>query len=427
VLDYGVVTPTTSTYVVSTYSGDLVVTNNKSESTPVGLIVGVAVGAAVLISIILLVGFLLYRKRKEMMGMYDRQLAMIDMSQINLGEAKNSIVPYSELQDMKEIGSGAYGIVYRAEWRNLSVAVKQIRAEHVTQKQLSEFMSEMSILRRLRAHPNVVLFIGVTFPPDPLSMITEFCDGGSLLDYMSSNEIGQNMKNKFIYDIALGMLHLHREGVIHRDLAARNILLSKHLDAKVADFGMSRQTEAEDSQGTTQTTVGPLKWMAPEAISQNQYSKATDSFSFGVVMWEIITEQEPWVGMTSVEVAIGVVTEGKRLPLPDTLEWLQHLIETCWSTSPEERPTFEYMCDVIGIGAGFITELKSQTNSPSPKNSETSTSTGEKSAASPENDIKTPKIEAEQRAESTTYQPVMMSNVNIEERKRRQDATQGQV
>jgi len=90
-------------------------------------------------------------------------------------------VPYSELQDMKEIGSGAYGIVYKAEWRNLTVAVKQIKAEHVTQKQLNEFMSEMSILRRLRAHPNVVLFMGVTFPPDPLSMITEFCGGGSLL------------------------------------------------------------------------------------------------------------------------------------------------------------------------------------------------------------------------------------------------------
>jgi len=328
---------------------------------------------------------------------------------------------------MEEVGSGAYGIVYRAEWRNLSVAVKQIRAEHVTQKQLNEFMSEMSILRRLRAHPNVVLFIGVTFPPDPLSMITEFCDGGSLLDYMSSNEIGQEMKNKFIHDIALGMFHLHKEGVIHRDLAARNILLSKHLDAKVSDFGMSRQTEAEDSQGTTQATVGPLKWMAPEAISQSQYSKATDSFSFGVVMWEIITEQEPWAGMTSVEVAIGVVTEGKRLPLPNTLQWLQHLIATCWSSNPEERPTFENMCNVIGTEAGLITEYKSRIVSSSPKNSGTSTSAGDKSAASLEKDAKNSKTEVEQRDDSTTYQAVMMSNININEIKRRQDTKQSPV
>jgi len=227
---------------------------------------------------------------------------------------------------------------------------------------------------------------------------------------MSSNEVGQDMKNKFIYDIALGMLHLHREGVIHRDLAARNILLSKHLDAKVADFGMSRQTETDDKQGVTQATVGPLKWMAPEAIGQSQYSPATDSFSFGVVMWEIITEQEPWAGMTSVEVAIGVVTEGKRLPLPDTLEWLQGLITTCWSTSPEERPTFEDMCDIIGTEAGFITEPKNRINSPSPKNSTTSASTGDNSTASQEKDTQLPEMEVEQRAKPTNYQPFTMLN-----------------
>jgi len=307
---------------------------------------------------------------------------------------------------MEEVGSGAYGIVYRAEWRNLSVAVKQIRAEHVTQKQLNEFMSEMSILRRLRAHPNVVLFIGVTFPPDPLSMITEFCEGGSLLDYMSSNQFGQEMKNKFIYDIALGMLHLHREGVIHRDLAARNILLSKHLDAKVSDFGMSRQTETEDSQGITQATVGPLKWMAPEAISLSQYSKATDSFSFGVVMWEIITMQEPWAGMTAVEVAIGVVTEGKRLPIPDTLPWLQEIIASCWSSSPEDRPTFGNMCNVIGTEGGFIVEQKSRNYQSSPHNSKASTSVDEESALSTEADANKTKAQYESPYTSVTARPM---------------------
>jgi len=81
-----------------------------------------------------------------------------------------------------------------------------------------------------------------------------------------------DQKQKFIAQIALGMLHLHKEKVIHRDLAVRNILLSKHLDAKVADFGLSREQEDTDVMSQTTSTVGPVKWMAPEAISHRQYS-----------------------------------------------------------------------------------------------------------------------------------------------------------
>lgn len=144
--------------------------------------------------------------------------------------------------------------------------------------------------------------MGVTFPPDPLSLITwasrihystiliyhiisylssEMCDGGSLNDYLCHNTIDGVQKLRFISDIALGMQHLHKENVIHRwrneyqsgttdmidrDLAARNILLSKHLEAKVGDFGLSRETSSEANSGTTTSHVGPIKWMAPEGV-----------------------------------------------------------------------------------------------------------------------------------------------------------------
>jgi len=213
-------------------------------------------------------------------------------------------------------------------------------------------------------------------------MITEFCEGGCLLDYLASNVVDQERKNRFIYEISLGMYHLHREGIIHRDLAARNILLSKHLDAKVGDFGMSRQTEAEDSAGVTQATVGPLKWMAPEAIAQGQYSKATDSFSFGVVMWEIITGQEPWQGISAVEAAIKIVTEGKRLDMPDTLPWLQSIMADCWMTEPENRPTFGDISAHIGKEAGIITDARERVINTSAQNSGTSDDEHKKKPAS---------------------------------------------
>jgi len=234
------------------------------------------------------------------------------------------------------------------------------------------------------------------------------------IDYLASQEVNIETKYKFIYDIALGMYHLHKEGVIHRDLAARNILLSKHLDAKVADFGMSRQAEEEGSPGVTQTTVGPLKWMAPEAIEQRQYSKATDSFSFGVVIWEIITLQEPWAELNTVEAAILIVTQNARLPLPETSEWLKSLMELCWKKNPEERPTFENMCELIARESGITNDFDKRCRNQTPQTSTSSNDRKKNSNTSSSGIVRSP-----QNSASSTdlyavcdiqYQPVDMTD-----------------
>ncbi|PRP89557.1 hypothetical protein PROFUN_00821 [Planoprotostelium fungivorum] len=300
------------------------------------LIAGLSVGGFFIVLLLVVVVYLFRRKRVTKLVMAQT----IDMTDINLGVAKKSLINYDELRDMIEVGSGAYGIVFKAVWRELNVAVKQIRSEHVSREQLEDFLKEVAILQGLRPHPNVVMFMGMTIPPQPLTMITEYCEGGSLYHYLRENRVNFENKFKFIVGIALGMLHLHKEGIVHRDLAARNILLTKFLEPKVSDFGLSRETTASENSGArTARRIGPIKWMPPEALRDLIYSHKSDVWSFGVVIWEIITEEEPFDEMAPVEAAVSIV-QGSRLRIPETDRTLQILMGACWETDPGDRPNF---------------------------------------------------------------------------------------
>ncbi|PRP73093.1 putative leucine-rich repeat receptor-like protein kinase [Planoprotostelium fungivorum] len=296
-----------------------------------------------------------YLKRRAAMSQY----AMVDITQLNTATIKKSIIDFDELKDMEHIGSGAFGIVYRGQWRDTQVAVKQIRAEFVTQRQLKDFLHEVSILQGLKSHPNIVTFVGMTFPPQPLSLITEFCAGGSLYTYLRRNYCSLEDKLKFIGEIALGMLHLHKEKIIHRDLAVRNILLNKHLEAKVADFGLSREQENTDEASQTQSKVGPLKWMSPEAIRSREYSTKSDVFSFGVVIWEIF---EPWAECSAVDAAIRVVHKDERLSIPDDCPLLiAEIMERCWLADRMQRPEFEEIRSILRAQMEMETAREAQT------------------------------------------------------------------
>ncbi|PRP85196.1 TK/FER protein kinase [Planoprotostelium fungivorum] len=302
-------------------------------------------------------------KRRERALQKRSQTVMVDMSTVNINAVQQSVVPYKELENMQMIGSGAFGIVFSAQWRGIKVAVKQVKAEYVDEKQVKEFLHEVAVMQNLRPHPHVVLFMGITVPPSPLSIITEYCGGGSLLSYLRKNDgsVTNEQKMSFIMQIAQGMLHLHMEKIIHRDLAARNILLTSHLDAKVADFGMSRQ-QVDDVQ-TTSTDIGPVRWMAPEAMKMRNYSNKTDGelvpvltsltsavYSFGVLVWEIVTNKEPYEDMDTMQVAINVMNHNLRPEIPDATDpLLKRLMQGCWKQQPSERPNFVNICKHLGL------------------------------------------------------------------------------
>ncbi len=149
--------------------------------------------------------------------------------------------------------------------------------------------------------------------------------------------------------VAAGMAHLHLEGIVHRDLAARNILLTENKDPKVADFGLARITQDTDDPQHTKSDVGPVKWMSPESIRDREYSSKSDVWSFGCIVYEIMTRSVPFAELAAIQVATRVVYENLRLPVPQNAPlWLGNLMDRCFAYNKAQRPDFHEL--VIEFG-----------------------------------------------------------------------------
>lgn len=257
----------------------------------------------------------------------------------------------AEISFENELGRGAYGVVYRGVWRGLDVAVKKIMNTDFSEESLNLFIKECELMRNLRPHKHVVQLLGMVI--DPPCIVTAYYSNGSLFDFlMSDAKIDVWSSVKIMKGIALGMSHLSHEGVVHRDLASRNILLDDSFEAVVSDFGLSRVVADSNKSAQTQSEVGPLKWMAPESLTQQRYSIKSDVWSFGVTCWEIFARAEPFPEMDALTVAFAVGRDGQRLEVPHYVpEGIQQIIYQCWETEPESRPDFDQI-------VGMITNLR---------------------------------------------------------------------
>jgi hypothetical protein len=173
-------------------------------------------------------------------------------------------------------------------------------------------------------------------------IVVEFASGGSLYSLLHNESLPLSNDEKIFFckGIASGMGHLHAENIIHRDLAARNILLDGGRNPKVSDFGLSRRAFGE-IENQTKSDVGPLKWMAPEAIKERIYSQKSDVWSYAVLIWEIVAREDPYPDMDALQVASRVVFNGLRLTYPfDTPPILSEIMTWCFQTDAAQRPNF---------------------------------------------------------------------------------------
>lgn len=140
------------------------------------------------------------------------------------------------------------------------------------------------------------------------------------------------------------MASLAGQNIVHRDLAARNILVSSDLTPKVSDFGFSRVV-GESGVGKTTTDVGPIRWMAPEALLERTFSEKSDVWAYGCLLIEIFTGQPPFPNMDIFKVAVTVRDDGTRPEVPAVApEWAQSIMSDCFQVDPARRPTFKEIC-----------------------------------------------------------------------------------
>ncbi|GLU16549.1 hypothetical protein SLE2022_329800 [Rubroshorea leprosula] len=242
------------------------------------------------------------------------------------------------LKTGKRIASGSCGDLYHGFYHGQDVAVKILRSEHLNDVLQVEFAQEVEILRQVE-HPNVVHFIGACTKSSDLCIVTEYMSGGSLYDYLHKNHNILTLSEllKFAIDVCKGMEYLHEKNIIHRDLKTANLLMDSNNVVKVADFGVAR---FQNQGGIMTAETGTYRWMAPEVINHQQYDQKADVFSFAIVLWELVTAKIPYETMTPLQAALGV-RQGLRPELPeDAHPKLLDLMQRCWETVPDKRPSF---------------------------------------------------------------------------------------
>jgi len=331
-----------------------------------GIIAGSIVGGVVLFGIIFAVVILMKRKKqtKERDQSSEERAeyvpVRISSSSSNLQDSQESSdstelqdvdweIPYEELKYKESdlIGSGNYGAVYYGQWRNAPVAIKKLKPAKINRKELQSFREEVSLVKKIRPHLNVVKFYGAcTTKLNQMCLIAEYVSYGSLLQLLKSKlEIEETQIAEILSGAAAGIYHLHKEGLVHRDIAARNILLEKvesKLIAKIADFGLSRLLDGPADQ-STKSEIGPTRWMAPESLRERKYSQKADSWAFGVLCWEVLHRKMPYQELDAFSAGTKVAYEGLKLDLPDATEWpvLYNIMKGCFDDNPEARPDFK--------------------------------------------------------------------------------------
>lgn len=233
------------------------------------------------------------------------------------------------------------GTVYRAVWRGSPVAVKIIHGQ-MSDEDLEKLRLEVEVLRQLR-HPRIVSLLGASTEHDRQPcLITELMTVGSLHRVLHVQRLRPTVRTLLILaeDVASACDYLHQLHVLHRDLKSHNVLISEDGHAKVADFGIARKLE--HTFLSTTAGVGTCAYMAPETFLGTHVSFRSDVFSFAVLLWEMVTGEEPWAGVSSpLQIVMAVGVEQQRLPIPaDCPRPIARLIAECWHHNPDARPDF---------------------------------------------------------------------------------------
>ncbi|XP_063774171.1 tyrosine-protein kinase Mer [Pseudophryne corroboree] len=293
---------------------------------------------------------------------YNRKAIEVTLSTLGISadlqqKLEDVMVESSLLTLGKVLGEGEFGSVMEGELHypdntNHSVAVKTMKLDNFSQREIEEFLSEAACMKDFN-HPNVIKLLGVCIEvgprriPKPM-VILPFMKYGDLHSFLLSTRIGSGPQHvplqtlvKFMIDIATGMEYLSSKNFLHRDLAARNCMLRDDMTVCVADFGLSKKIYSGDYYRQGRISKMPVKWIAVESLADRIYTVKSDVWAFGITMWEIATRgMTPYPGIQNHEIYDHLL-QGHRLKQPVAcLDELYEQMYLCWRANAADRPTF---------------------------------------------------------------------------------------
>ncbi|EGG15809.1 leucine-rich repeat-containing protein [Cavenderia fasciculata] len=265
---------------------------------------------------------------------------------LTMTDIRHKMIDYNELElEPNPIGEGGTATVYKGTWRNnQSVAVKVLHTDKIgTQftKVFNEFRREIFIMSSFY-HPNILDLKG--FCLEPLCIITEFMAGGNLYDYIHDSNLALEwpLKIRMAKEIASSLQTLHdcKPSMIHRDLKSPNILLSSRtpedLSCQLCDFSLS----GFSTSLSTRAVENPV-WLAPEVISKEGCTDKSDVYSYGVILFEILSRQQFFGGISFMSNLEQMICDGIRPQLPyHQVSEFDALLNSCWHQDPSQRPSF---------------------------------------------------------------------------------------
>lgn len=256
-----------------------------------------------------------------------------------LPESMNYVLMFDDLDMQQQIGEGQSGVVYRGMIKSLQqeVAIKCLKTRTFSTFELEMFRREIFTMAVL-SHPSLIRLYGYTAEP-PYCIVTEYMLNGSVASFLKErgSELTPTDRTLIALDVARGIEFLHSRGIIHRDLKSLNVLLDENKRAKICDFGLVRMKSNIVMTGL----IGTSMWMAPEVlVSSPNYDEKVDVYSFGVLLWELLTGRTPNKDK-KVEAVIDILENQRKLDIPEnTPPDLRDLIKSCWQIDPKARPTF---------------------------------------------------------------------------------------
>uniref|UniRef100_A0A8D0CLB1 Mitogen-activated protein kinase kinase kinase 12 n=1 Tax=Scleropages formosus TaxID=113540 RepID=A0A8D0CLB1_SCLFO len=259
-------------------------------------------------------------------------------------------VPFEEISDLQWVGSGAQGAVFLGKFHGEEVAVKKVRDIKET---------DIKHLRKLK-HPNIITFKGVCTQAPCYCIIMEYCAQGQLYEVLrAGRKITPSLLVDWSMGIAGGMNYLHLHKIIHRDLKSPNMLITSDDVVKISDFGTSKELS---DNSTKMSFAGTVAWMAPEVIRNEPVSEKVDVWSFGVVLWELLTGEIPYKDVDSSAIIWGVGNNSLQLPVPDSCpDGFKILLQQCWNHKPRNRPSFRQILLHLDIASADVLSTPQET------------------------------------------------------------------